>query len=142
MLVFGQYAHYFVAKFALDSAISFHVWMQECILCTKEVVSMGIFWEVSPNRFLSSILTGGWAYAFHQDKASSVKVPVANVTLFSSAHLLRENTDSVRSKPWEFPDKITNIAWMQTVLPEAAVKSQSVVANGIQSYGPGVCSDC
>ncbi|GJY54464.1 hypothetical protein Tco_0446128 [Tanacetum coccineum] len=31
------------------------------------------------------------------DKASSVKVPVANVTLFSSAHLLRENTDSVRS---------------------------------------------
>ncbi|GKF76820.1 hypothetical protein Tco_0229290, partial [Tanacetum coccineum] len=37
-----------------------------------------------------------WAYAFHQDKASSVRVPVANVTLFSSAHLLRENTDSVR----------------------------------------------
>ncbi|GKA59742.1 hypothetical protein Tco_0759055 [Tanacetum coccineum] len=35
-----------------------------------------------------------WAYAFHQDKASSVRVPVANVTLFSSAQLLRENTDS------------------------------------------------
>ncbi|GJS20739.1 hypothetical protein Tco_0449371 [Tanacetum coccineum] len=39
----------------------------------------------------------GWAYAFHQDKASSVRVPVANVTLFSLAHLLRENTDSVHS---------------------------------------------
>ncbi|GJX90432.1 hypothetical protein Tco_0343758 [Tanacetum coccineum] len=38
-----------------------------------------------------------WACAFHQDKTSSVKVPVANVTLFSSVHLLRENTDSVRS---------------------------------------------
>nr|GEU28863.1 retrovirus-related Pol polyprotein from transposon TNT 1-94 [Tanacetum cinerariifolium] len=38
-----------------------------------------------------------WAYVFHQDKASSVRVPVANVTLFSSAQLLRENTDSVRS---------------------------------------------
>nr|GEV64473.1 hypothetical protein [Tanacetum cinerariifolium] len=38
----------------------------------------------------------GWVYAFHQDKASSVRVPVANVTLFSSAQLLRENTDSVR----------------------------------------------
>ncbi|GJV56138.1 hypothetical protein Tco_1457143 [Tanacetum coccineum] len=37
--------------------------------------------------------TYGWAYAFHQDKASSVRVPVENVTLFSSAHLLRENTD-------------------------------------------------
>ncbi|GJZ82098.1 hypothetical protein Tco_0647092 [Tanacetum coccineum] len=31
------------------------------------------------------------------DKASSVRVPVANVTLSSSAHLLRENTDSVHS---------------------------------------------
>ncbi|GJZ71735.1 hypothetical protein Tco_0635586 [Tanacetum coccineum] len=38
-----------------------------------------------------------WACAFHQEKASSVRVPVENVTLFSSAHLLRENTDSVRS---------------------------------------------
>ncbi|GJX84280.1 hypothetical protein Tco_0335054 [Tanacetum coccineum] len=36
------------------------------------------------------VVVGGWAYAFHQDKASSVRVPVANVTLFSSAHLLRE----------------------------------------------------
>ncbi|GJW54528.1 hypothetical protein Tco_0098613 [Tanacetum coccineum] len=40
----------------------------------------------------------GWAYAFHQDKASLVRVPVANVTLSSSAHLLRENTDSVLHK--------------------------------------------
>ncbi|GJU51422.1 hypothetical protein Tco_1220977 [Tanacetum coccineum] len=39
----------------------------------------------------------GWAYAFYQDRVSSVKVPVANVTLFSSAQLLRENTDSVLS---------------------------------------------
>ncbi|GKB03091.1 hypothetical protein Tco_0831180, partial [Tanacetum coccineum] len=30
----------------------------------------------------------GWAYAFHQDKASLVRVPVANVTLSSSAQLL------------------------------------------------------
>nr|GEZ82903.1 hypothetical protein [Tanacetum cinerariifolium] len=36
----------------------------------------------------------GWAYAFHQDKASLVRIPVANVTLSSSAHLLRENNDS------------------------------------------------
>ncbi|GJT47793.1 hypothetical protein Tco_0973950 [Tanacetum coccineum] len=39
-------------------------------------------------------LRGSWACALHQDKASLVKVPVANVTLSSSAHLLRENTDS------------------------------------------------
>ncbi|GJW94688.1 hypothetical protein Tco_0174360 [Tanacetum coccineum] len=39
----------------------------------------------------------GWAYAFHQDKASSVRVPIANVTLFSSAQLLRENTNLVCS---------------------------------------------
>ncbi|GKD53147.1 hypothetical protein Tco_1286534, partial [Tanacetum coccineum] len=39
----------------------------------------------------------GWAYAFYQDKASLVRVPVANVTLSFLAHLLRENTDSVCS---------------------------------------------
>ncbi|GKB29389.1 hypothetical protein Tco_0868790 [Tanacetum coccineum] len=43
------------------------------------------------------VFVGGWEYAFHQDKASLVRVPVANVTLSSSTHLLRENTDSVRS---------------------------------------------
>nr|GEU86847.1 hypothetical protein [Tanacetum cinerariifolium] len=42
----------------------------------------------------------GWAYAFHQDKASLGRVPVANVTLSSSAHLLCENTDLVRSNQW------------------------------------------
>ncbi|GJT44852.1 hypothetical protein Tco_0953567 [Tanacetum coccineum] len=50
----------------------------------------------SSGKTSGNSLTTGWAYAFHQDKASSVRVPVANVTLFSSAHLLRENTDSVR----------------------------------------------
>ncbi|GJX63500.1 hypothetical protein Tco_0296400 [Tanacetum coccineum] len=47
--------------------------------------------------FLQFLAGGGWAYAFHQDKASLVRVPVENVTLSFSAHLLRENTDSVRS---------------------------------------------
>nr|GFD52802.1 hypothetical protein [Tanacetum cinerariifolium] len=36
------------------------------------------------------------AKEFHQDRASSVKVPVANFTLQSSVQLLWENTDSVR----------------------------------------------
>nr|GEV88318.1 hypothetical protein [Tanacetum cinerariifolium] len=36
----------------------------------------------------------GWAYAFHQDKASLVRVPVANVNLSSSSQLLHENIDS------------------------------------------------
>ncbi|GJW23407.1 hypothetical protein Tco_0034029 [Tanacetum coccineum] len=39
----------------------------------------------------------GWAKEFHQDRASSVKVPVANFTLQSLVQLLWENTDSVRS---------------------------------------------
>ncbi|GKG30973.1 hypothetical protein Tco_0423461, partial [Tanacetum coccineum] len=38
-----------------------------------------------------------WANEFHQDKASSVRVPVENFTLQSSVQLLLENTDSVRS---------------------------------------------
>ncbi|GJZ01191.1 hypothetical protein Tco_0519152 [Tanacetum coccineum] len=47
-------------------------------------------------RIIGDVVVVGWAYAFHQDKASLVRVPVANVTLSSSAHLLRENTDSFR----------------------------------------------
>ncbi|GJV93545.1 hypothetical protein Tco_1541358 [Tanacetum coccineum] len=43
------------------------------------------------------VVVACWAYEFHQVKASSVRVPVENVTLSSLAHLLRENTDSVRS---------------------------------------------
>nr|GEV83740.1 hypothetical protein [Tanacetum cinerariifolium] len=50
-----------------------------------------------PSIIKLSFMVIGWAYAFHQDKASSVRVPVANVTLFSSAQLLRENTDLVCS---------------------------------------------
>ncbi|GKF60678.1 hypothetical protein Tco_0177464, partial [Tanacetum coccineum] len=38
----------------------------------------------------------GWANEFHQDKASSVRVPVANFTLQSSIQLQRRNTDLVR----------------------------------------------
>ncbi|GKG06779.1 hypothetical protein Tco_0329748, partial [Tanacetum coccineum] len=38
-----------------------------------------------------------WANEFHQDKASSVRVPIANFTLQSSIQLLQENTDSVHS---------------------------------------------
>nr|GEY43329.1 hypothetical protein [Tanacetum cinerariifolium] len=45
---------------------------------------------------LSFVITG-WANEFHLDKASSVRVLVANFTLQSSVQLLRENTDSVRS---------------------------------------------
>ncbi|GJZ79528.1 hypothetical protein Tco_0644365, partial [Tanacetum coccineum] len=36
----------------------------------------------------------GWAYAVHQNKASSVRVPVPNVTLFYSTICYEENTDS------------------------------------------------
>ncbi|GKG13570.1 hypothetical protein Tco_0350530, partial [Tanacetum coccineum] len=40
---------------------------------------------------------------FHQDRASSVKVPVENFTLQSSIQLQRENTDLVRSNQWISP---------------------------------------
>nr|GEW55018.1 putative ribonuclease H-like domain-containing protein [Tanacetum cinerariifolium] len=39
----------------------------------------------------------GWENEFHHDKASSVRVPIANFTLQSSVQFLRENTDSVCS---------------------------------------------
>ncbi|GJW40578.1 hypothetical protein Tco_0066423, partial [Tanacetum coccineum] len=54
------------------------------------ISSISIGGSISFEGFLSSILLS-------VDRASLVKVPVANVTLFSSAQLLRENIDSVRS---------------------------------------------
>nr|GEU82988.1 hypothetical protein [Tanacetum cinerariifolium] len=80
-----------VASITLDSARS----------CVMQVVAMitGINVVVVgvPSIIKLSFVITGWAYAFHQDKASSVRVTIANVTLFSSAQLLRENTDSVHS---------------------------------------------
>ncbi|GJW09869.1 hypothetical protein Tco_1575696 [Tanacetum coccineum] len=61
------------------------------------VVVGGVSFIIKLSFVIIGFLHRSWAYAFHQDKASSVRVPVANVTLFSSAHLLRENTYLVRS---------------------------------------------
>nr|GEZ00784.1 hypothetical protein [Tanacetum cinerariifolium] len=47
-----------------------------------------ILWGNPPIKTSISFSVFGWVYAFHQDKASSVRVPVANVTLFSSVQLL------------------------------------------------------
>ncbi|GJS09964.1 hypothetical protein Tco_0366760 [Tanacetum coccineum] len=55
----------------------------------RMISSISVGGSINLEGFLSSILLS-------VDKASLVKVPVANVTLSSSAHLLRENTDSVR----------------------------------------------
>ncbi|GKB94606.1 hypothetical protein Tco_0980743 [Tanacetum coccineum] len=67
------------------------------------------------------VVVDDWANEFYQDKASSVKVPVANFTLQSSVQLLRRNTDSVCSnqrmrptapsvplklKGWQFIDSL------------------------------------
>ncbi|GKF90517.1 hypothetical protein Tco_0274218, partial [Tanacetum coccineum] len=52
--------------------------------------------EFNPGILVTSI-SKGWVKEFHQDRASSVKVPVENFTLQSSVQLLRENTDSVLS---------------------------------------------
>ncbi|GKE60362.1 hypothetical protein Tco_1510729, partial [Tanacetum coccineum] len=72
--------------------------------------------SISPDSFLPSILLllvvifvvaivvmvvlvvvvgEGWENEFHHDKASSVRVPVANFTFQSSLQLLRRNTDSL-----------------------------------------------
>ncbi|GJW02286.1 reverse transcriptase domain-containing protein [Tanacetum coccineum] len=65
-------------------------------ITARKVFDAGFFWPTI-YKDAYELIKSCWAYAFHQDKASLVRVPVANVTLSSSAHLLRENTDSVRS---------------------------------------------
>ncbi|GJU12252.1 hypothetical protein Tco_1134648 [Tanacetum coccineum] len=73
----------------------------------------------------------GWAYAFHQDKASSVKVPVANITLFSSTHLLRENTDSFPGFS-ESSSKITSTYHGSSLCFQGCSKISSQLPDGIQ----------
>nr|GEZ42945.1 hypothetical protein [Tanacetum cinerariifolium] len=68
------------------------------VVVVKVVIAIiGVVVVVGDVILLACSIPIGWVYAFHQDKASSVRVPIANVTLFSSAQLLREHTNSVRS---------------------------------------------
>nr|GEV67212.1 hypothetical protein [Tanacetum cinerariifolium] len=93
--VLGQMT-YLVASLTLDSANSC-VMLVVVVGVVIVVVIIGVFvvvGDVSSVLKLSFVIIG-WAYAFHQDKASSVRVPAANVILFSLAQFLRENTDSV-----------------------------------------------
>ncbi|GKE85096.1 hypothetical protein Tco_1558838, partial [Tanacetum coccineum] len=100
--VLGQMT-YLVASFTPESARSYV--MQGASFTQGTISSIPIVGSISPEvrgqyLFVRSILNSvkvillarsipmGWAYAFYQDKASSVRVPVANVTLFSLAHLL------------------------------------------------------
>ncbi|GKB90349.1 hypothetical protein Tco_0962621 [Tanacetum coccineum] len=73
--------------------------LTNCALLPDPLAS-GLFWWLLPEfeivKFIIHFLDLSWVYAFHQEEASLVRVRVANVTLFSSAQLLRENTDSVR----------------------------------------------
>ncbi|GJT45099.1 hypothetical protein Tco_0953814 [Tanacetum coccineum] len=60
-------------------------------------------------------------YAFHQDRHRQFKVPVANVTLFSSVHICFERiTDSFRSF-----HEITTLAQVAAVLPKGPSKISS-----------------
>ncbi|GJW91467.1 hypothetical protein Tco_0169020 [Tanacetum coccineum] len=109
---------YLVASLTLDSARPYV--MQGAPFTQGTISSIPIVGSISPEGFLPPILllvviivmvvivavilvvvvvviVGVVIVAIIRDKASSVKVPVANVTLFSSAHLLRENTDLVCS---------------------------------------------
>ncbi|GJU91292.1 hypothetical protein Tco_1303715 [Tanacetum coccineum] len=114
----GQMTH-LVASLTLDSARS--CVMQGAFLTQGKASSIPIVFSwgdsISPDGFLPFILllfviivavaivvtvilvvvvSEGWANEFHQDKASSVRVPVVNFTLQSSVQLLQGNTDSVR----------------------------------------------
>ncbi|GJY91817.1 hypothetical protein Tco_0507599 [Tanacetum coccineum] len=107
-----------VASLTLDSVRSYA--MQGTSFTQGKVSSIPIVFSwsgnISLNGFLPSILLLvmiivavvlvvllvkassipiGWANEFHQDKASSVRVPVENFTLQSSVQLLQRNTDLV-----------------------------------------------
>ncbi|GJV96367.1 hypothetical protein Tco_1547944 [Tanacetum coccineum] len=101
---------YLVSSLTLDSARSYV--MLGAPFTQGMISSIPIGGSISPEGFLPSILlvvnhallsdplTSRLCWwlppKFEASRASLVKVPIVNVTLFSSAQLLRENTDSVR----------------------------------------------
>ncbi|GJW71107.1 hypothetical protein Tco_0128024 [Tanacetum coccineum] len=96
MVSFGRISpNSFLSSILLVVVIIVTVVIVMVILIVVVVAIVGVVIVVA--IFGVVVVFDGWAYAFHQDKASLVRVPVANVTLTSLAHLLRENTDSVRS---------------------------------------------
>ncbi|GJV16012.1 hypothetical protein Tco_1361335 [Tanacetum coccineum] len=144
--VSGQMTH-FVASSTLDSAIS-------CVMqgasCTQRKVSMvvifvdvivgvvivvaiigvvvfvmiiGIVVVVGGVPSIIKLSFAGYMYSI-RTRHHLVKVPVANVTLSSSAHLLQENTDSVRSNQWmrnisraSVPIGLVHLPWQQSMRP-------------------------
>ncbi|GJV11048.1 hypothetical protein Tco_1352589 [Tanacetum coccineum] len=93
MVSFGRISpNSFLSSILLVVVIIVTVVIVVVILIVVVVAIVGVVIVVA--IFGVVVVVDGWAYAFHQDKASLVRVPVANVTLSSSAHLLRENTDS------------------------------------------------
>ncbi|GKF32722.1 hypothetical protein Tco_0102520 [Tanacetum coccineum] len=79
--------------FSWDGNISPDSVLPSILLLLVVIVAVAIVVTV----FLVVVVGEGWANEFHHDKASSVRVPVANFTLQSSIQLLQRNTDSVRS---------------------------------------------
>ncbi|GKA46258.1 hypothetical protein Tco_0739141 [Tanacetum coccineum] len=79
---------YLVASLTLNSAsISPEGFLSSILLLVVIIVAVVIM------VILVVVVVEGWANEFHQDKASSVRVPVENFTLLSSVQLLQENTD-------------------------------------------------
>ncbi|GKD60004.1 hypothetical protein Tco_1297513 [Tanacetum coccineum] len=87
-----------------------------------------------PMKASISFSVFGWANAFHQDKASSVKVPVANVTLFSSAQLLRENTDSFPLFATRISLGLVFLLGLSEFAMAAAYASRAAVTPSVISY--------
>ncbi|GJR69485.1 hypothetical protein Tco_0015550 [Tanacetum coccineum] len=63
---------------------------------------------------------------FHQNKASLVRVLTANLTLFFSAHLLRENIDSVRLKLREWTTASVRNIEVEKLVTCKLLKSENV----------------
>ncbi|GJS56376.1 hypothetical protein Tco_0629738 [Tanacetum coccineum] len=128
MLSFLGQMTYSVASPALDSTRTIVMYGASCH--TKgRVSSISIGGSINLKGFLSSILLS-------VDKASSVKVPVANVTLSSSAYLLRENTDSFSA-----PNRNCRKSMAAACASELRRCHSLSVTDGIQSYTRGYDKD-
>ncbi|GJV65799.1 hypothetical protein Tco_1476627 [Tanacetum coccineum] len=98
------------------------------------VIVVTVILSVGPGVLVCSSIPIGWANEFHQDKASLVRVPVANFILRSSVQLLLENTDSVHSNQRMRPTAPSVPLKLKVFTMVAAYASRAVATLSVTSF--------
>ncbi|GKA26365.1 hypothetical protein Tco_0712474 [Tanacetum coccineum] len=141
MTLCDEGARFFVNKAKISSIAV--VWQYKILITLYYQMTINL-WSIVDGNSSNVLSFEAVAYAFHQDRASSVKVPVANVTLiFLGRVCLQENTDSVRSNQRmrstapsvQLKELLALGQWFQTCALELGMPISNQLLDAATSYG-------